>query len=149
MYQVVDATSAHVEPIARHMRQDDINELWAAAAILPADALNLSLAAGGPARTWLIDGTPAAMGGINDQGVIWLLGTDLIDRHVRAFLLESRREFEERRRQFQAVFNFIDVRNRRSIRWLRWLGFSMSEPMPYGVFRKPFLHFSWRQTSCV
>lgn len=147
-FQVVPAAPEHIGPIAANLRQADRNELWAVAALLPDDALRLSLAAPGVARTWLIDGEPAAMGGISDgpergHGVVWLLGTDAIDRHARAFLIESRRQFEAARSAYDFVFNWVDARNVRSLRWLRWLGFEICAPQPYGILCMPFSYFFW------
>jgi hypothetical protein len=147
-YEVVDAKPEHIEPIAERIRQADIDELWAAAAMLPRDALRFSLAGTTISGTWLVDEEPAAIGGIADyqggSGVVWLITTDLVEKHTRGFLEESRRAFARVKPHYDCLFNYVDQRNRRAIRWLQWLGFKMSDPVIYGVFRRPFLPFSWR-----
>jgi hypothetical protein len=143
-YEVIDAKPEHIDAIARNVRQADIDEIWATAAILPRDALLISLARAVHSATWMIDGEPAAMGGVNPGGLIWLITTDLVNKNRRAFLQESRRQFDAVKPFFDAFYNFVDVRNRRAIRWLRSLGFHMGAPVPYGVFQKPFLPFVWR-----
>lgn len=142
-YQVVDTLPGHVDAVIRNIRQADVDEIWASAAILPRDALYISLKCAEVSRTWLIDGCPAAIGGVGVGGVIWLITTDLVERHQRQFLAESHREMEKVKLNYERLFNFVDVRNLRAIRWLQWMGFTMSKPIRYGVFRKLFLYFEW------
>jgi hypothetical protein len=141
-FAVVPATFDHIEPIAKRMRQADVDEIWAAAAVLPRPAIALSLDAADITGTWLIDGVPAAIGGVRD-GVVWLLTTDLVDKHQRRFLMEAKRQFEDVKPMYDRLYNWVDARNTRSIRWLKWMGFTLDAPRPYGVFRKPFIRFSW------
>lgn len=148
-YEVVDATTDHVVPLAFHLRQSDINEIWAASALLPVQGILESIKGSTVARTWLINGLPVAMGGIKpwpsaEQGLIWFLATNEILRHKFKFIIESRREFIEKRSNFSMVHNWVDDRDKQAIRWLRWLGFHMEEPRPHGVFGKPFRYF-WKE----
>jgi len=147
-YAVIDAAPEHIPAIAAGCRQADIDEVWNAAALTVTDALRISLKTAALARTWLIDGVPAAIGGVSKvgvgQGVIWLITTDLLDHHQRAFLAESRRELEQVREGYDLLYNFVDARNTRAIRWLQWLNFEMGPEIPYGVFRKPFRYFERR-----
>lgn len=148
-YQVVQADASHIAPIAAGMRQADRNEVWATAGIIAEDAVKLSLEHSEIARTWLVDGLPASIGGITriseTVGTIWLLGTDAIDRHQRAFIVDSCAVFAEIRKGYDALFNFVDVRNEKAVRWLKWLRFSEDGPYPYGVFRQPFLRLFWER----
>ena len=148
-YEVVPATHEHIAPLAARMRQSDVDELWAAAAILPADAIRMSMDHAEMCNTWLIDGTPAAIGGISRQdehaGIIWFLCTDMVDTHQRAFLVQSRFHFVKKRQGYDLLFNYVDARNERAIRWLLWLRFSFEGPYPHGVFRKPFYRFFWER----
>jgi hypothetical protein len=52
-----------------------------------------------------------------------------IDRHPIAFLRESRRLADAFDRE---VVNYVDARNVKAVKWFRWLGFAVSEPVPYG-----------------
>ena len=74
----------------------------------------------------------------------WLLGTDLVDRHAVPFLRNCRGALDEMQRGFLLLRNLIDSRNRLSIRWLIWLGFTLEPPVPHGPDRLPF-HPFWRQ----
>jgi hypothetical protein len=147
-YEVIAARREHVEAIARAVRQADCNECWAAGAVTVRTALDLSLDGAALARTWLVDGAPAALGGITggtEAATIWLITTDLVDRNRRAFLQHSLAEFAAVKDRYELLYNFVDARNRRAIAWLKWLGFTVDPPKPYGPFGKPFYFFYWRQ----
>ncbi len=147
-YDIVPAAAEHIEPIAAAIRQADCNECWAAGAMTARDALRMSLDGAALARTWLVDGQPAAMGGISgerESASIWLLTTDLVEQHRRRFLADSRRSLDAVKDDYELLFNFVDVRNRRTIRWLKWLGFTIEEPRPYGPLGMPFHFFYWRR----
>ena len=45
------------------------------------------------------------------------------------------------RQEFPYMFNYVDVRHKEAIRWLKWLGFTLNEPTPYGPFGLPFHKF--------
>ena len=148
-YEIVPAEMAHVEPIARRCRQADIDELWATAAVLPAQAIEMGLRDSVYSRTWLIDGEPAVIGGIREVaqgGILWLVTTDLMERHQRAFLIESRKEIEWAKANYNMLWNYIDARNLKAVRWLKWTGFEIGEAVSYGIFKKPFYPFwYWRE----
>ncbi|RJT42009.1 DUF2833 domain-containing protein [Mesorhizobium waimense] len=135
--RIVPARAAHVRSIARRMRQADRDEVSAASGRSPADALIFSLRKSSHAWTALIDGVPEVMFGVGDINVLagvgapWLLGTDAVDRHYVAFLRRSVGFRDQLLRRYSTLRNFVDVRNRASIRWLRWLGFTLSDPIEY------------------
>lgn len=147
-YDIVPATAEHIDAIAETIRQADCDECWAGGAMTARDALKLSLAGADLALTWSVDGVPAAIGGITgrrESATIWLLTTDLVDVHRRQFLADSRMAFDAAKRDYDLLFNFVDVRNRRAIRWLKWLGFTIEAPQPYGPFGNLFHFFWWRR----
>ena len=43
---------------------------------------------------------------------------------------------------FPYLFNFVDARNMKSIRWLKHLGYAVGPPVPFGVAGLPFHPFS-------
>jgi hypothetical protein len=112
------------------LRQAEVDELTT----LGVDSelcMRMGLFAGG-ARTVFINDEPAAMFGIIDYGdhnVVWAVFTQAIDRHPIAFLRESRRLAEGFDRE---VVNYVDARNTKAVKWFRWLGFEVSDPVPYG-----------------
>lgn len=117
------------------MRQADRDEVLAASGRSPADALIFSLRKSSHAWTAMIDGVPEVMFGVGDLNVLagvgapWLLGTDAVERHYVAFLRCSVGFRDQLLRRYSTLRNFVDARNRASIRWLRWLGFTLSDPV--------------------
>ncbi|MSR15352.1 MAG: hypothetical protein EXR86_12470 [Gammaproteobacteria bacterium] len=147
VYEVIDAAPDHIEQIAANMRQVDIDECWAQSGTTVREGLRTSLKLSTTARVVCVDGTPGAMFGVLDHrehgGQLWMVGTNLIATHKRACLECSRREIAEFRTVYDKLWNYIDARNVHAIRWLRWLGFTLSEPVEHGPFLKPFHLFYW------
>lgn len=147
VYDVVDAEYAHIEQIASIARQADIDECWAQVGLPIRDGLRMTLDQSTCARVGRADGVPGVVFGAIDHGVhggqLWMVGTTLIEKHQRGFLENSRREIEEYRIIYNMLWNYVDVRNLRAIRWLKWLGFTIGERVLYGPFLKPFYLFHW------
>lgn len=146
--EVVNSEPWHIEPIAARIRQSDLNEVWAVGLVLARPALELSLRTSEVKRTWMVDGKPEAMAGITrqgDNGLVWLLATDVAEVYPHQFLRASRRELNAVRDNYDRIHNFVDARNVKSIRWIKWLGFDVTPAMPFGRLGKPFHYFSWQR----
>lgn len=88
-----------------------------------------------------IDGSVACVfgcRGINDIGVPWLLGSDFTKKMRRVFIAESKKYIDVMRKRYNTLFNYVYYKNRQSIKWLIWLGFTVDRPKPYGEFGNPF-----------
>jgi hypothetical protein len=148
--EIVEAVSDHIDPIADRMRQADRDEVLAASGRSPREALEFSLRKSSFARTALIDGVPEVMFGVGDINVLtrtggpWLLGTDAVDRHWVAFVRRSRGSLEQLSSRYAVLMNLVDARQTASIRWLRWLGFTVEEPTLAGVELREFRLFHMR-----
>jgi len=133
--------------MAHRMRQADVMEVWATNRSRPLEALAKSTRLSEKARTGLIDGEIVCMFGVYRQnlmgarGTIWLLGTDLLQKHGRRFLRRNRDETDRLSNGFSLLENYCDARNTVAIRWLKWLGFTIDPPAPHGVYNLPFHHF--------
>lgn len=145
--EIIPARAAHIRSIARRMRQADRDEIAAASGRSPGKALAFSLRKSSLAYTAMVDGVPEVMFGVGDINVLtrtgapWLLGTDAVTTHYVAFLRGSVNWREQLLRRYRVLMNAVDDRNTASKRWLRWLGFTLGEPRPLGVERKPFRVF--------
>ena len=110
----------------------------------PVHGLLQSLAGAKEAWTCRADGEIICMAGITplnligSTGVPWLLGSDLVRRHRRAFLTESRRLVAHWLTLFDVLCNVVDARYAAAIRWLDWLGFEIGPPfvLSHGLFRR-------------
>lgn len=135
--EIVPALYEHIAPIAIHMRQADRDEVAASSDKSPFEALEYSLGKSTLARTVLVDGAPAAMFGVGDINILagvgapWLLGTDDVEAISRDFLRGSLEWRDQLLRRYSVLRNFVDARNRVSIRWLRWLGFRLTDPVAF------------------
>lgn len=141
----------HVAPIAARMRAADVAEVRAISGRSPHDALMFSLRRSAVAWTALFDGRPEVMFGIGDLNILarvgspWLLGTDVVETEYRQFLRASRNWSEQLFADYDLLRNFVDDRNEVSKRWLKWLGFTLMEPMPIGRDGEMFRLFELRR----
>lgn len=148
--QIIPAEFHHIAPVAIHMRQADRDELAASSSRSPFTALEYSLERSTIARTVLVDGKPAGMFGCGDLSVLtkagspWLLGTDDLALAPLQFLRASVDWRDKLFERYDVLRNLVDDRNVASIRWLKWLGFSMSDPLPVGKGGLPFRLFQLR-----
>lgn len=133
--EIVQALPAHIMTIARRMRSADKAEVFAASGKTPAQALCYSLRKSDHAWTAIINGTPEAMFGVGSLNVLagvgapWLLGTDAVEDNARDFLRMSRDFKSQLLSRYPVLRNFVDDRNIASVRWLMWLGATMSDPV--------------------
>ncbi|OWV78128.1 hypothetical protein ATY78_13110 [Rhizobium sp. R635] len=133
--RVVPVRALDVREVARRMRRADREEVWKASGMTPAQALTYSLRKSSAAWTVFIDGRAEAIFGVGAINILagvgapWLLGTDAIERHAAGFLRGSVEWRDQLLRHYPILRNFVDVDNSVSLRWLRWLGFSIFDPI--------------------
>lgn len=144
-YDVIPATDEHAVELAPNMREADQKEIWASSRMLPLEALRRSMDVSPAPMTGLVDGEVVCMFGIGQaslvntgNGVPWLLASGKMNRHARAFFKLSREYIESAKKDYHLLVNRVDARNKASIRWLRWLGFTLDEPRPFGYDDIPF-----------
>lgn len=149
-YEIVPATIKHAKQMAPRLRDSDIEEIWAAGMLLPEQALRSGVACSTHCWTGTVDGEPACMFGVvpasmmSGIGVPWMLGTDLVEEHATAFLRRNKRYVKHMLTAYNHLVNYVDDRNVKAIAWLKWLGFTMSEPQPFGALGLPFRRFEMR-----
>lgn len=141
-----------IEHLAAHMRQADVDEIVAGTGNPPADAVIESVQLSSVALGFEIDGELACIFGVapltgmlGSIGSPWLLGTTLLDRHPRVLIQWGPHYVEGMLALFPHLMNFVDARNRRSIRWLKWLGFKFYDAEPHGHAGLPFHRFELRK----
>lgn len=149
-YAVIPARLEHVEPMLPIIRQADIDELWAANRVSPAYALRRGIACSTLSWTGTVDGRPVCIFGVapasllGSVGVPWMIGTQEIDSHAKAFLRRNKAYVEHMAELYNYLVNFVDARNTRAIGWLKWLGFTILEAKPHGPDGLPFHRFEMR-----
>lgn len=141
------ATSEHVKAILPSVRQADIDEFIAASGQTPEEVLNLALRVSTRAWAGIADGNVVNMFGVapasllSGKGIPWMVGSDHIDLHKRAFLKGSRLALGGMLELYPHLENYVDQRNHLAKAWLHWLGFKLEDPAPYGVQGLPFHRF--------
>lgn len=141
------AHAGHVAAIADRLRPSDIAEIAAASGDAPDAALMrgfetshlvwTALDANGPFAMWGARGLSV----LSETGVPWLLGTKELDRRHVEIARQSNYYVAKMAAFFPRLLNFIDARQTKSIRWLKWCGFHVEPAQPYGVSGLPFHKF--------
>lgn len=138
----------HGEALASLIRPIDAKEIYLIAMIEPLAAIRATAANMTAAWTAHCDGKLACIFGINRKnalseiGVPWLLGTSEIDNMPVSFLRASRDYYARYCHAFPQMENWVLAENKVSADWLRWLGFDMEEPAPFGIFGAKFIRFT-------
>jgi hypothetical protein len=95
-----------------------------------------------------LDGEPIAIWGVapfgswlGDKGSPWLLGSDRMKEVSIIGARVSQPFVLEMLSMFTMLENYVSNDNKLSIRWLRWCGFKMDHPEPFGLERKLFRRF--------
>jgi len=139
-----------VSVIARDMRPEDRDEVWAAAGVTPHRALMLGYLQSTECFTIYEGetGRQVAMFGhcVMEKGVsstIWLLASTHLVPHKWTFLRESRKWLDHIHAQSPLLYNVVDQRNVMHLRWIEWLGFRFIRVIPeYGFQKLPFVEFA-------
>lgn len=145
------ARASDCEALAPKIKQEDIDEIKASDNVTPLEGLKGPMSIEGN-KTYSIIGTEeegiigmfGTVPSIDnpDFGIIWMLGSNDIQKHAKQFLKECPKWIEEASKDYKYVFNFIDVRNQTSRLWLKWLGFKEIRLIEnYGYGKLPFIQF--------
>ena len=99
--------------------------------------------------TATINGEPVAITGIvpttflGNSAVIWMLATDKINKIPRRFAKQSRLIIGRFLQHYPHLYNFVDIENTGSIKWLKWCGAEFGPVNNYGMEQKPFRYFQF------
>lgn len=143
----INATDEVVNFIARNVRAQDDEEVRLSHGINGSTAVLSSWAYSQYCQAIEgDDGTPVGVTGLVNN-TIWLLGTEGLTatRNHRLDLIHRGREWVDycQSRVDGRIGNYVYAKNRMSIRWLKHLGFHVSQPEPYGPSAALFCPF-WR-----
>ncbi len=96
----------------------------------------------------VIDGEIVCVGGglHRDHGfVIWLFGTDQIEKYKKAFAIVTSRRVELWKQQHDVVYSYVYEENALTKAWLAKLGFTIFAAEPAGLNGENFHYFEWRK----
>lgn len=141
------AVPEDVEILAPNLRKADIREIYAAFGLVPKEALITSLELSTHAWAGEIDGELICLFGVGPTSMLtgdgspWMVGTDKIEKHAILFLRFCKPVVEDMQNTYSVLTNWVDARNKNTIRWLKWLGFTIEPAKPWGYLQLPFHRF--------
>ena len=73
-------------------------------------------------------------------GVVWLLSSETLFKHTKQFIQECPKWINDMSKGYEYVYNFVDERNWKSLKWLQFLGFEPKKKIgDFGIGKMPFL----------
>lgn len=129
------------------MRKEEIDEVWASYHFTPFQALSNSFYLSSESYTVVFRGLPVAMFGLvpdkNKEGcaLVWLLTSTEVEKIWIRFLKLSRKVIEGLRESYPVLYNYVDSRYEKSIKWIKWCGGEVFAPEAYGIEKLPFNYF--------
>lgn len=141
------ATLADAHDLGPRLRKADRLEVRASSGREACGVLIDAVMAATQADAWSHKGKVLAISGLSPCkgaphiGVIWMLGCKEMEQFPKE-MMRGRREYVKKLlKGHDMLLNFVDNRNTAAQRWLKWLGFSIGEPQPFGVAGLPFRPF--------
>ena len=141
--------------LAPNMKEGDVEEIKASNNLIPLEALVIPFTIPNSITYTAIGNReePIAMFGScptpdEKTGVVWLLSAEsLIQKTYRTrFLRECNHWIDVISKPYSYVYNHVDVRNWKSVRWLEHCGFNIIKTEPYGVHQLDF-HLLMRENN--
>jgi hypothetical protein len=146
--KVDKAVEGDIEELLEDIRDVDIRELRSSTGKEPKEILQVSFRMPGSIFTLRVKGDLVCIFGIATvgspedlAGVPWMIGTNKVKKYRREFLDVSRTIFCTMCSKYRYLSNYVDDRNKDSIKWLQWLGFHVGDPVPFGIADLPFRQF--------
>lgn len=158
MSRFVPLTDSIVTHVAAHMRPADVAEgeaMCNGQGFNRLHALRYSVSSS-KGLTWGIlatNGEPmAALGagpsGFDGVGVVWLLGTPLLDRHGKTLVQGGRMRLDEMNAVYPVLTNSALSSNTKTLKWLQHMGFSLLRNYRLPPLHEEFTQFI-RYSKCV
>ena len=144
----VKPTIAMIQSIADDMRQADVDEVWASNHHTPIESLMMGLDISDFATVAECDGEALVIIGLvkrdllTGSGIVWMLGSNKALKHRKEFLRQTSAIINEMLTICPRLCNMVHSKNKKSMQWLRWLGFTIDDPQPHGPDNEMFHRFS-------
>lgn len=125
-----------IQFIADNMREADVAEVWASGRYTPLEALEVSVKNSKKSAVAYVDDVPLVIFGVvsrgflSDVGVPWMLSVTQSMKYKRQFFELSPQVVDDMLNVCPKLVNRVHTKNKLSIRWLKWLGFTIEDPKP-------------------
>jgi hypothetical protein len=126
------------DKIKDKIRKVEIDEIYAASHFNSGMALAYSIGISKFIYTMEYHGEIIGILGVATNNSVWMLTTDAIDKARMRFLRASKFVIGMILEQYPQVYNYVDVRHEKCLKWLRWCGAIIHEPEEYGMEKLPF-----------
>ena len=146
-YNIRSADEYDAEYLSTRLKHMDLIEIAAVSGRGTYVVLKSGLLGSENCRVGTVDGVPLCMYGVrklshlSDTGVVWMLGTSEIDNHAMKFGRECKKELKKMMGNLRMIENHCHIENKKTIVWLKWLGFKFDKPAPYGRKQEMFRRF--------
>ena len=147
-----DAEISDIASLKDSLRSSTVDELWACHHFTPEQSLFYSFSNSIFCFSIIVDGECLGMGGIlrpkdlmTDRAALWFLTSQKLDKVERSFLRQCRDFMRTMLDYYPILYNYVDVRNKPAIAWLKWIGAEFGETIPFGVDNRMFQYFEFRR----
>lgn len=147
MIEFVRPTVEMVESIAADMRQADIDEVWASNHHTPLESMMKGWELSDFSTVAMCNNEPLVMIGLvkrdmlTGSGVVWMLGANRAMKYKKEFFRQTKPVIDEMLTICPRLCNMVHGKNKSSIAWLKWLGFTIDDPIPHGPDGELFHRF--------
>ena len=144
-------TEEHMEQLSHTMQKEAQREVWNSAALSPREAINSSVNKTNYPLTFLADNKVVCIFGFGEASPLsmvaypWMLGSYLLPKHYREFARVSKNCFQYIKDNYTSSKGYVDEDFTSSVRWLKWLGYTIHPAEPFGVYNHPFHLFTWEK----
>lgn len=127
-----------VQYIADNMRHADAVECYEMSGLSPREALDKGIESSSYVSVVIVNKVPCAIVGltiisaVTGLGVPWLLATHDAVKNKRVFINNCKQGVDDMLKICPNLFNYVHAENKLSVKWLRWMGFTIEESQPMG-----------------
>lgn len=144
--QIVSATQDLINKLKGNLRKADQKEVMAVSGQTADEGMQMGFEQSVYCWVGIFEGKPFCAFGVVPYnhgmiGSVWLLATDDIRKIKVGVLKQSKKYINKMLTPFLMLENRVDVRNILSINWLKWCGFIIEDPKPYGIEGRMFHYF--------
>ena len=125
--------------VASNLREDDYREVYEGHGHYPLFYLPFAAFVGDTVWFEVPNGRTAGMGGIYNNGMIWMVCTPAIHKYPIAFVKEAKRVLHTRTEPL--LWNIVDKRNTVHLKLLKFLGFKFLREISHGPNQLSFIEF--------